>query len=470
MLLATTSCGALPLELNLSPFYRHRLDADRSLLELDVAWPIVHYERTPTGGDDLRLRPLWRRVREGERVEHQFLWPFGRIEADAEEVDARLFPLWTYRWRLNGFGQREVEWEAPYPLPILPFVAGGTEAYEDGSTRTYFGINPIYAELYGYLTYDRYLAILFPLYVGTRKLDTYSHNLLFWLIGWGGRKAAPFEHWHRFLPFYAVYEHPGVRAAYAVLWPILTFGSEKLDSDDPVRRFLLWPLFGWQGSKSGKSHGWSVLWPFFQSLTDGDRFYSLDLLWPFFHYLRDDRRDDWITQWWLWPFVARTNGRYRQAWSFFWPLIVWRWFHDPGLEQHDRWVLPFYWHVEQALNAGGENTFTKLWPLVHTESRADGSGNWSVLSPWPWRQGNAHGVEEAYGFAWTLAAGRRYSATDRGMHLFANLYTQRRRGNRRYWSVPFLASYEGDEGSGTLRLLQAIPIAIGRTATEAAGR
>src|SRR5688572_6804388 len=116
--LATASCGALPLELNLSPFYRHRLAEDRTLLELDVAWPIVHYERTPAGGDDLRLRPLWRRVQEGDRVEHQFLWPFGRVVADAEEVDARLFPLWTHRWRLNAFGQRELEWEAPYPVPI----------------------------------------------------------------------------------------------------------------------------------------------------------------------------------------------------------------------------------------------------------------------------------------------------------------------------------------------------------------
>lgn len=470
LLLGTSSCGTLPLELNLSPFYRHRLAPDRTLLELDVAWPIVHYERTPTGGDDLRLRPLWRRLQEGERVEHQFLWPLGRVEADAEEVDARLFPLWTYRSRLNGFGQRELEWEAPYPIPFLPFVAGGKEAYEDGTTKSYFGVNPIYADLYGYLTYDRYLAILFPLYVGTEKLDFFSNTFLFWLIGYGGRRVAPFEHWHRFLPFYAVYEHPGVRSAYALLWPFLTFGSEKLDTDDPVRRFLLWPLYGWQGSRSGKVHGWSVLWPLFQSLTAGDRFFRLDLFWPLFHYERDDHEERWITQWWLWPLVARTDGRYRQAWSFVWPLIVWRWFHDPDREQHDRWIVPFYWHVEQQLNNGGRNSFTKLWPFVHTDTRADGSGDWSVLSPWPWRQGNAYGVEEAYGFAWTVAAGRRYSATDRGMHLFANLYTQRTRGDRHYWSVPFLASYDGDAAGGTLRLLQAIPITIGGGQTEGSGQ
>lgn len=461
MVLANGSCGALPLELNLSPFYRHRLDTDRSLLELDVAWPLVHYERTPSGGDDLRLRPLWRRVQEGERVEHQFLWPFGHVRRDSEELDVRLFPLFNYRSRLNAFGHREVEWEAPYALPILPFVAGGKEAQADGTTTTYFGVNPIWADLRGYLTYDRYLAVLFPLYLATWRLERVSHNFLFWLIGFGGRTSPPLERWHRFLPFYAFYTYPGVRTAYAIVWPFLTFGREKLDTDDPVTRFMLWPLYGWQGSSSGKVHGWTVLWPFFQSLTAGERYYRLDLFWPLFRYLRDDHEEKWITQWWLWPLVAHTDGRYRQAWSFLWPLIVWRWFHDPGSEGHDRWVLPFYWHVEHALQDGRKSTFTKFWPLVHTDDRADGSGDWSVLSPWPWRQGNAYGVEEAYGFVWTLAGGRRASASDRSMHLFGNLYTERSRGDRRYWSVPFLASYAGDDAGGTLRLLQAIPISIG---------
>lgn len=459
--LATGACATLPRELNLSPFYRHRLAEDRSLLELDVAWPIVHYERTPSGGDDVRLRPLWRRLQEGERVEHQFLWPFGRVVSDSEEVNARLFPLWTYRWRLNGFGQRELEWEAPYPLPILPFVAGGLEAYEDGSTARYFGINPIYADLRGFLTYDHYLAILFPLYLGTVKGDRYSHNFLFWLLGFGGRDTAPIERWHRALPLYAAFEQAGVRASYALLWPFFTWGREKLDTDDPVHRFLFWPPFGWQRSQSGRVHGWSVLWPLFQSLTVNERYYRLDLLWPLFRYLRDDNEDRPFYQWWLWPLVSHTDGRYHQAWSFLWPIIWWRWFADIDGDQHQRWVLPFYWHVEGRRKDGKQSRFTKVWPLVHTSSRADGTGDWSVLSPWFWREGNAYGVDEAYGFVWTLAAGRRYAPADQGMHLFANLYTQRTRNGTRYASVPFLFSYEGDDAGGTLRLLQCIPIAWG---------
>ncbi len=49
------SCAWLPSEFNFSPIYRHRLDKDGSVLEMDVLWPIVHYETRPDGGTDFRI-------------------------------------------------------------------------------------------------------------------------------------------------------------------------------------------------------------------------------------------------------------------------------------------------------------------------------------------------------------------------------------------------------------------------------
>ena len=46
------SCAWLPSEFNLSPIYRHRLADDGSVLEMDVLWPIVHYETLANGGTD----------------------------------------------------------------------------------------------------------------------------------------------------------------------------------------------------------------------------------------------------------------------------------------------------------------------------------------------------------------------------------------------------------------------------------
>ena len=58
LLLGTSACAWMPRELNLTPLWFHRLDADGSMLEWDLAWPIFHYERTTDGGDDFRVRPL----------------------------------------------------------------------------------------------------------------------------------------------------------------------------------------------------------------------------------------------------------------------------------------------------------------------------------------------------------------------------------------------------------------------------
>jgi hypothetical protein len=450
------SCALLPDELNLSPIYRHRRSSGGELLELDVAWPFLHFERTSTGGSDWRLRPLYRYVQESSRGEHQFLWPLGRVVHDGEEVDGRLFPLWTYRSRTNDEGKREVDWAAPYPLPILPFLAGGRQ--EDGPS--YFAVYPLYADIPGYLTYDRYLAILFPLYAGTVKGDLFAHTFLFWLAGYGGRRAEGGLRWNRFLPFWAYLSEPGVRWAYAVLWPVLTGGTERLDTDDPVARWMLWPLVGWQRSRSGKTHGWSFAWPFFQELVVEGAYYRLDFLWPLIRYHEDRVRA--FTQWWVWPFVSKTVGPHQRSWSFLWPIVWSRRFQDPGREQSQLWVLPFYWASRTEYGEGERDDFVKVWPVVHHSSWRDGRSDWSILSPWPWREGNAYGVEELYGFLWTLAAGKRWRDGDSSFRLAADVFTARERDGRTYWSVPWVLSYVGDEGGGRLRLFQFLPIRIGR--------
>ena len=44
------SCSLLPSEFNLSPIYRHRLDENGDVLEMDVLWPLIHYETLANGG------------------------------------------------------------------------------------------------------------------------------------------------------------------------------------------------------------------------------------------------------------------------------------------------------------------------------------------------------------------------------------------------------------------------------------
>src|SRR5690606_32932462 len=96
----------------------------------------------------------------------------------------------------------------------------------------------------------------------------------------------------------------------------------------------------------------------------------------------------------------------------------------------------------------------QVWPLVHSSVASDPAGGrtgeWNLLSPWPWFTGTAEGLDEAYGWLWTVAKGRRRAPDDVSIEFAANLYTERRRGEVTQASVPFLFSYEADRGGGTL--------------------
>ena len=125
------------------------------------------------------------------------------------------------------------------------------------------------------------------------------------------------------------------------------------------------------------------------------------------------------------------------------------------------WVIPFYWHIRRILDEGGEDDFLNLWPLLQVASTHDGRGEWRFPSIWPWRGGNAYGIQEAYGWLWTLASGTQRAPDDHSTQLAASLFTTRTRGQTRQTSVPFLFNYESDEDGSVFRLFQFIPIPLG---------
>jgi len=446
------SCSLLPSELNLSPLYRHRLDADGNVAELDALWPIFHYEVTDSGGADFRIRPFYRYVKEDQptidwpraRSEQQFLWPLGDTIDDGEEYYSRVFPLWRYRERPNDQGLRETDWYF-----LFPFVWGGSS--EDGE-ENYFGVLPFYADFPDFLTYKRFRAILWPLYLGLEKDERVTHMFLWPLGGYGYGPGNSF--WHRFLPLYSYAVDPRYRR-YSLLWPIINWGQENLDGDDPLSRFFFWPLYGQLNSKSISA--WTFLWPFFQKFAIKDRLFRLDILWPIFRYMDDRTESAPLYQWWIWQLVARTISDRQWAWNFLWPLIWIREYHDPKGSETQRWFLPLYWQIDRKKDDGSEDHHRRIWPFYSRTVDENGRGEWRTLSLWPWRLGNARGAMEAYSWLWTLAEGRSHGEDDESFHLAANLYTSRDRGGRKQSSVPFLFNYEDDRGS-VLRLFQFIPI------------
>lgn len=462
-LLALTACAVLPRELNLSPLWFHRLDEAGEVLEWDCLWPILHYERTAAGGDDFRVRPLWRRVTEPElgAVEHQFLWPLGRVRSDAEETSHRLFPLWSWRSRLNDEGLRDVDWYAFFPI-----LWGGDSADD---REDYFAVFPLYADIPQFLTYDRFYTLLFPLYVRLDK-GGHRHRLYLWPLIGTSSCAESGHRWFRVLPFYGHDIEPGRHDRRFALWPFFAWSAENLDTDAPVHSVWIWPLLGWRTGRDVS--GFMALWPFFEGTWKEDHFTRLNLFWPLYHYYWNRAEDD-VTQWWLWPLVARVRSDDQRSWNFLWPLIWWRQYDDPDGRTEQLWVLPFFWHIVQE-RADEREEHVKVWPLLHVTDvdDVDGErrrGDWSVLSPLPWRDGNAVGYEELYGFLWQLAYGRQRAPDDTSVDLAARLFTRRRRGDETTASVPFLWNYESDaDGARTLRLFQFLPIPLGGGRSSAA--
>ncbi len=102
---------------------------------------------------------------------------------------------------------------------------------------------------------------------------------------------------------------------------------------------------------------------------------------------------------------------------------------------------------------------------VIAQPTSDGQGDrrswFNILSPWIYRAGNALGLDELWGWAWTLVHGERRAHDDTSFALAANLFTTRTRKDHTQSSVPFLFNYESDARGSTLRLFQFIPIPFG---------
>ncbi|MBL8724718.1 MAG: hypothetical protein JNK49_11765 [Planctomycetes bacterium] len=487
----TPGCSVLPRELNLAPVWFHRLDTEGKLLECDALWPIVHYERTAAGGSDLRIRPLYRRVTEplpdaadrpaadrpspppspNEAVEHQFLWPFGRGRSDGEESHHRLWPLWSWRSRSNEAGLRDVDWYLLFPL-----VWGGSGGGDGrgGPTENYFGIFPFYADLPDFLTYRRFTAVLFPLYLRLEKQvgsHTHRHTMFLWpLVGTSACEGGH-SRWH-FYPFYGHDVQPGRHDRRFALWPFFAWGTENLaepnsrDLDDLVHSYWFWPFCGWRTGRT--VGGWTALWPFFQHTWKQDHFNSLSLFWPFVRYYWN-RAEDNVTQRWFWPLVGQVQSDDQRAWSFAWPLVWWREFDDPEGHTAQQYVLPFWWHLRTDTKDHRRDDHWKAWPFAHHTVVTDAAGanvsaDWSVPSPFPFRhdKGLGQGWREHYGFLWELLRYQERQPGDRAFDLAGRLFTRRAREGGSTASMPFLFNYERDRsGARTLRLLQFLPIPLG---------
>ncbi|PIE25683.1 MAG: hypothetical protein CSA62_00395 [Planctomycetota bacterium] len=476
LLLLLTSCSVLPDEFNLSPIYRHRVGPDGRAQEIDILWPLLHWERNPnSGGDDTRLRPFWRQVHlpARNRIEHQFLAPLGDAYFDDEESKLSLFPLWFYRKHLE-MGHEDA-WDIDWN--ILYLFWGGQSS--DG--ENYLGLAPIYGSIKDFLTYDEWGWVFFPFYVWWKKGDARGTQLLWPLISWGNDGKQGGHNWLRFLPFYGESIRPGVRESRSLLWPFFHWAHEFEKGGGVTSEFMFWPLFGW--SLGPRYRLYSFLWPLFrygyEVVQEGadPKYWQLDYPWPLLRYRWDDTSKRQILQNWFFPLFGHTKTTSKDLWSLLYPFVWVETWEDETSRHDQTLILPFFSDIESRRKKPaseqptdgtvayekGSRRRLRLWPFFSKRQERDGSWQWQLLDIWPYEGKNSYGIKEAYDWIWVLAEERGDALGNSQVRSFANLYTSRNFAGRRFQcSVPFLFNYEETEdGAKTLRLFQVLPIRWG---------
>ncbi len=461
-----SSCGVFPDELNFSPLYRHRVAPDGRLAELDILWPLFHWERMEDDAHDLRIRPFWRRItsKDRKKIRNEFIAPLGLSYEDEEEFSLRFMPLFQYREHLHEGrkGAYDRDWMA------TPLVWGGSSTLGEN----YFAFFPFYGTLKNFLTYDKISFALFPLHLWTKRGKTKASYYLWPLIGWGSSEEPDRPHWWRVLPFYGESIYPGHYERFTALWPFFHWGRERLNTDTPASSFFFFPLFGYKSSAAFLS--WTFLWPFFKhgharqsNEKEGD--YSFwDFPWPLIRYLRNSWDKKNLRQWWIMPLVASTMTKTQRSLLLLYPLIWNRHFEDQRRIRDDFWFIPFFWnikvHAKKKDGSKGKQLLkhTRIYPLFRRK-KENRRKNWQILAPWPYDGQFAAGVDPAYDWIWTLATREEDRRGNSRFRSFAHLFSSRNFAGRRYQaSVPFLFNLEKNEdGSGVFRLFQFFPFSWG---------
>ncbi len=448
---ALPACAIPPSDVHLAPLYsHHRLAAGGYSHEALGGIFEVRREdhaRTalgPTGGFgpgteglpayEVAVRPLFRTRRQGAATETDVLWPLGHFLTDDEETSSRFFPVFWWKRHPNEDGVEEIDWAV---LP--PFFLGGSGTPEN----SYFSFFPFYGTLRDFFTYDEIHYVLFPLYGSTRKQpgDRRAWAVLFPITGWGrGDDGAS---WWRFWPFYGTSSYEGHYDRTFVLWPFWHTEENQLNSANPSRERLLWPLYG--QIDQGALHARSVLWPFFGWEWNVETGYSAwDGPWPLVRFVRNGSGRPYEHTRVL-PLYSSYRGTEIDSTVYLWPIIWLRDETSADSEKSSIYVVPFFVRSRAlhrrfdpvTASATEHRASTDLiWPLYQGTLEPDGHGRDEVLWPLPYPK--LHGFRENWFPFFSLFS--REVAPDGAVstRFFLDLFRSEVNDRETRWSVPIL--------------------------------
>jgi hypothetical protein len=357
--LGIAGCASPRMERHLAPIFTE-ISRGGGGTELEAFGGIVRIRRPQPGGphEQFALRPLVivDRTPKGETLSH-FLTPFGTSKTSGGEYFWQLLPIARYQRNINDKGV--LEWT----FLSLPGIYWARRA--DG--RTLRAVFPFGGVLEDFLSYDRIVFVLFPLYAKVERHGRTTYSFLF--------------------PVFAFTRGEG--GSGWRIWPI--YGTSKLDGTYE-RSFFLWPIFSWQKNYRRQPQGKEeTKWMVFPLVGQArrDTYSSTTVLWPFFGWAEDEQTDfwSWDGPWPLvrlhhdpqtgtfrtrfWPFYSRYQGDGLDSTWYLYPIINHRTEEYSEAHKDSLYVLPFWQSWVRDDVTTGRTSFTKLWPFFQVERGGD---------------------------------------------------------------------------------------------------
>jgi hypothetical protein len=258
---------------NFWPLFQYTSDPIKGEKEIDGLGPFFLW-RKDLHQSQWGIRPLlyWTKEQAAPLLRLEFIYPFGKYEAKEGEKKGYLAPLSLFR-------EETFDGKRKWDFQFFPFFIGKTVKEKD-----YFGLFPFFGTLLDRYGKEEIRFYLWPLYEESTSEGVHTTNLLwpFFSFTEGEKKRG-----YRFWPFYGQREEFGVSQTEFITWPIYLKQRKRMDTDDPIDEWMLFPFYVSKESKRFESK--TYLWPFFSHTRDRfGGFEQWDFPFPFFQSLKGE--------------------------------------------------------------------------------------------------------------------------------------------------------------------------------------
>lgn len=360
---ALAGCASFDQDVHLAPFYTNISTAGGGR-ELEAIAGVVRVRRPVPKApvNEWAFRPLMsEKYLENGDWKSWFLVPLGTEKQLGSEYTLQLLPVMRYVHDIDEQGQPE------WRLLTLP----GVIWQRDNSGRIVNAIFPFGGVIENFLTFDRIVFALFPLYLRTERSGQISISFIWPIFNYThGPLGKSFRIW----PLFGHLHQAGNYDRWFFLWPFFHIQHNYLGSPTPESRWMFWPFYG--RTRRGSYRAWSFIWPVFGYAHDSRTgFWSWDGPWPLVRILRPGVGEgpDAPYRTRLWPFYSYYRGDGLESTWVLWPIINSRIDTDAFGVRHSKYLIPLWQNWERVGPAGERTSWTKLWPLYQTYVEPDNS-------------------------------------------------------------------------------------------------